>query len=349
MNVTVAAVATSPVPGAPCAGVCGGDTAGGVDFAAVLLSLSTGSATAASPETLLGALVDGLPGEPVTDDTAAGEAATDPLQNLLAGLLAIPTASAAATAGEGEPLGEAGGDEIAMSATNSKRNTAEAQTLLAAKADAAGKLADEAVAANPVLPAAAKLADGKLATAAEPAGADLKTAPNDDGSPSAPTQQTLAAPTTNNAARGAAAIAHVQAPVGSQAWAGDMSQRVVMLARSDMQSAQITLNPAHLGPLEVRLNISNGEATAVFTSAHSDVREALETALPRLREMFASAGIQLGQAQVNAQSTGSGGQGDTPGSPASLVQRTEVAGGLADNDEIQVTRPLARGLVDTFA
>ena len=342
MNVSVAAANPSPASGAPCPGTCGSDAAGGVDFAAVLLSLSATPAAASSPETLLGALADDAGGEPVID----------PLQNLLAGLLAISAANAADTVAEGEVLADSGGDELATSLTNGKRNgnAADAQTLLMAKAEAAGKQADAPVAANPVLPAAAKLADGALASVADPSKFDPKAGSSEDGSPSAPIQQTLAASATTNPARGAAAIAHVQAPVGSPAWAGDMSQRVVMLARSDMQSAQITLNPAHLGPIEVRLSIAGGEATAVFSSAHSDVREALETALPRLREMFASAGIQLGQTQVNAQSTGSGGgQGDSPSSPASLAQRAEVAGGLADNDGIQVSRSLARGLVDTFA
>ena len=351
MNVNVAAASPSPASGAPCPGTCGSDAAGGVDFAAVLLSLSATPAAASSPETLLGALVAQQAGDALVDVDAAGGQATDPLQNLLAGLLAIPATNAAATVAEGEPLADSGSDELTTTLTNGKRNgnTADAQTLLAAKADAAGKQAEAPMAANPVLPAAAKLADGALATVADQSKFDPKAGTSEDGSPSAPIQQTLAASTASNPARGAAAIAHVQAPVGSPAWAGDMSQRVVMLARSDMQSAQITLNPAHLGPIEVRLSIAGGEATAVFSSAHSDVREALETALPRLREMFAAAGIQLGQAQVNAQSTGSGSQGDSRSSPASLAQRAEVAGGLADNDGIQVSRSLARGLVDTFA
>ena len=50
------------------------------------------------------------------------------------------------------------------------------------------------------------------------------------------------------------------------------------------------------------MNIDKGHATAAFVSANAEVRDALESALPRLREMFASAGIALGQTSVSAES-----------------------------------------------
>jgi len=87
-----------------------------------------------------------------------------------------------------------------------------------------------------------------------------------------------------------------------QSWGTDFSQKVVWLVSNDKQSAQLTLNPPQMGPIDISITVDKGNATASFASANADVREAIETALPRLREMFANAGIQLGQTNVGAES-----------------------------------------------
>ena len=94
----------------------------------------------------------------------------------------------------------------------------------------------------------------------------------------------------------------VKTPFHDQSWGTDFSQKVVWLVSNDKQSAQLTLNPPQMGPIDISISVDKGNATASFVSANADVREAIETALPRLREMFANAGIQLGQANVGAES-----------------------------------------------
>ena len=69
-----------------------------------------------------------------------------------------------------------------------------------------------------------------------------------------------------------------------------------------LQGAQIKLNPAQLGPMEVRIQMQHDQASIQFTSAHAVVRDALEAALPRLRDMFESAGVQLVNVDVSGQS-----------------------------------------------
>ena len=119
------------------------------------------------------------------------------------------------------------------------------------------------------------------------------------------TSNNIAALANNNPlapARHNDAAVSVQTPIRDQNWASDFSQKIVWLASNDKQSAQITLNPAQMGPIEISLNVDKGNATASFVSVNADVREAIESALPRLREMFASAGIELGQTNVSAES-----------------------------------------------
>lgn len=94
----------------------------------------------------------------------------------------------------------------------------------------------------------------------------------------------------------------VKTPFRDQGWDADFGQKIMWLAKNDKHSAQLSLNPAQMGPIEISITVDKGSATASFASANADVREAIETALPRLREMFANAGIQLGQTNVGAES-----------------------------------------------
>ncbi|MER0216818.1 MAG: hypothetical protein DU481_11675 [Nitrosomonas sp.] len=94
----------------------------------------------------------------------------------------------------------------------------------------------------------------------------------------------------------------VDAPVGQHRWGGEFAQKIVWLTSQQHQVAEIRLNPAHLGPVEVMLSITQDQATAQFISPHSAVRDAIQEALPRLREMMAESGIQLGNVMVGADS-----------------------------------------------
>ena len=94
----------------------------------------------------------------------------------------------------------------------------------------------------------------------------------------------------------------VDQPVGQPRWGGDFAQKIVWLTSQQHQVAEIHLNPAHLGPVEVMLSISQDQATAQFVSPNLAVREAIEQALPKLREMMAENGIQLGNVMVGAES-----------------------------------------------
>lgn len=75
---------------------------------------------------------------------------------------------------------------------------------------------------------------------------------------------------------------------------------MVWMARNEQQSAQISINPPQLGPIQIQLNLNGDQVSASFASPFGDVRQAIESALPQLKEMLASAGIDLGQANVGA-------------------------------------------------
>lgn len=92
----------------------------------------------------------------------------------------------------------------------------------------------------------------------------------------------------------------ISSPLHSKAWPEQFSEKIVWMARSDQQSAQIQINPPQLGPLQITLHLNGDQANAIFASPHPEVRQALEAAMPLLREMLQSAGINLGDASIGA-------------------------------------------------
>jgi flagellar hook-length control protein FliK len=112
----------------------------------------------------------------------------------------------------------------------------------------------------------------------------------------------------------------------------------------------LTLNPPDLGPLQIELKVENSLATASFTAAQPEVRQALESAMPKLRDMLGEAGIQLGQTSVSA-GTPNNQQNAFGHSP----QPSHHSGAMTDDGDapVQVSSSQVisggQGLVDTFA
>ena len=91
-------------------------------------------------------------------------------------------------------------------------------------------------------------------------------------------------------------------PMQNAGWSQELTDKIQWMVGQRLQGAQIKLNPAHLGPMEVKIQMQNDQATIHFIAAHSVVREALEAAMPRLREMFDNQGVQLGDVDVSEES-----------------------------------------------
>lgn len=93
----------------------------------------------------------------------------------------------------------------------------------------------------------------------------------------------------------------VATTMGHSAWADDFSRQVTWLIGRHEQQAELHLNPPQLGPIEISINLKDDQASALFVVTHAPVREAIEQALPKLREMLADNGIMLGNATVSDQ------------------------------------------------
>jgi flagellar hook-length control protein FliK len=129
-----------------------------------------------------------------------------------------------------------------------------------------------------------------------------------------------------------------------------LGQRLLAFVHQGLQDARLRVHPEHLGPIEIRLRVEGEALQLSMASPHANVREALESALPRLRDTLAEAGIGLGQADVRdggdrreaADDQGrSDGRHDASGEPQGAHAAAQAGDGSL------TARRLA--LVDTFA
>lgn len=139
--------------------------------------------------------------------------------------------------------------------------------------------------------------------------------------------------------------------VGTPAWDGALAQKVTWMSNQQMQVAQLQLNPPDLGPMEVTLTVGTGpdaETRIEFTSPHLAVREALQSALPQLREMMENSGISLGSATVSAESFQQQSQSGREDNPSG-----RSSDNLSQNNPEMAARSITTrshdGMVDIFA
>jgi len=91
-------------------------------------------------------------------------------------------------------------------------------------------------------------------------------------------------------------------PFNSPNWSKAMGKQIVWMANQNIKAAEIRLNPANLGPVEVRLEINDDQINVALSSRHATVREAMEMTMPKLREMLENDGLNLADSNISHQS-----------------------------------------------
>ncbi len=152
----------------------------------------------------------------------------------------------------------------------------------------------------------------------------------------------------SNAASAPTTVGHVATPVGMPGWDNELGQKIVWLANRQDSRAELTLTPPNMGKIEITITMNGDQTNALFVSASQSARDALENALPRLREILADAGITLGQANVNAESAQQG--KDAPqDNERGRSTRSDGTNSLQNMPSQTQWVKRGNGLVDTFA
>lgn len=145
-------------------------------------------------------------------------------------------------------------------------------------------------------------------------------------------------------------VTTISAPVATPDWDTAMGEHVKFMAKNELSFAEIRVTPPQLGPVEVRLTVQNDQAQVTLFATHAATRDALEAALPRLRDMFADAGLNLAGANVATESFAE--QRGREGSARGTSDPALPAGSDNADDEQSGVRTLAvRGgsALDVFA
>lgn len=108
----------------------------------------------------------------------------------------------------------------------------------------------------------------------------------------------------NQAMPNSPATATLNTPLTSPAWPSQLGQQLIQFAqRGGEHQVKMQLHPAELGPLSITLKVTEQGTQAHFLSSHAPVRQAIEQAIPQLREALAEQGISLGETSVGEQQT----------------------------------------------
>lgn len=128
-------------------------------------------------------------------------------------------------------------------------------------------------------------------------------------------------------------------------WAEKFSEQIVWLGHQTVKSAFIKIHPEDLGPIEINIKVVKDAASVNISTHNNHVRDVVDQALPRLKEMMAEQGINLSDVHI---------QSDANSRQHSQQNNDSTMGQSQDSDqEVQGTTPIKRrppkGLIDYFA
>lgn len=126
-------------------------------------------------------------------------------------------------------------------------------------------------------------------------------------------------------------------------------EQVAWMSREGVHQARLQLEPAHLGRVDIWLDLEGGEARLHLGSQQPQVREALEAVLPRLRDALAEHGMSLADASVShsgrEQSSADAGHGESTGAAAGVAEDADAH----DRDDTRLHSVHQSGMLDTYA
>ena len=138
------------------------------------------------------------------------------------------------------------------------------------------------------------------------------------------------------------------APLHSPEFAQLLGAQVSMLARDGVQQAELRLNPAEMGPINVRISIDDTHARVDFHAAAAATREVIERGLPELASALREQGLTLAGGGVFQQPPDARGQAARDPAGAAGDSRRFVSNHDAGPVRT-ITIPLPQGALDVYA
>jgi len=86
--------------------------------------------------------------------------------------------------------------------------------------------------------------------------------------------------------------------IGTPEWQQSLNQQILHFIRAGVHHAELRLRPETLGPIQVNLRVSHEQVEMSVMAQHPQTRDALDHALPALRQLLSESGLQLSANQV---------------------------------------------------
>lgn len=134
--------------------------------------------------------------------------------------------------------------------------------------------------------------------------------------------------------------------------ATNLRERVNLMVRQNIQVAEIRLDPAGLGQMQIKIDMQQEQAAVQFIVQQPQAKELLEQQLPRLREMLQQQGIILSEGNVQQQSQQQErqlAQQHSQDNGARQQGADELPEGHHADSAVQVTANVSERLVDYYA
>ena len=83
-----------------------------------------------------------------------------------------------------------------------------------------------------------------------------------------------------------------------------LQEKVSMMLNLNNKQAEIRLDPPELGSMQIRIRSDAEQAQVNFVVQNQQAKEALEQSMPKLKEMLAEQGIELGESNIQQENSG---------------------------------------------
>lgn len=141
----------------------------------------------------------------------------------------------------------------------------------------------------------------------------------------------------------------IPVPVTHTQWGDQFAEHIAWLGKNDVKSAVIKLNPEELGPIEISVKVVKDTASVNIVSHSAQVRDVMDQAIPKLRDMMSAEGLNLSDVQISADQRSGNAFAQNNNNNQQANDGTVFTEGDEEVQMVSSVKKPPKGLVDYFA
>jgi flagellar hook-length control protein FliK len=143
----------------------------------------------------------------------------------------------------------------------------------------------------------------------------------------------------------------IHTPIDDDNWSTALNEKITWIGHQKLDKALIQIHPESLGPIEIRLKMNKDGAEVSITTTNTHISQLVDAAMPKLKEMMASEGVQLMNVNVQSQSDFDQKRSDRQAFLGQDVDEVNQKGHSINANEVGITTPIRtkKSIIDYFA